>query len=511
MRHIVRLAVSALALFGSYSATAAWREASSTHFVIYGNETEATLRQFALNLERYHAAMAYLTGTAEEVPSPSNRVAIYAVGSSDQVRKLFGANASRYLAGFYQPRAGATLAIVPDITAEQASDWDISLQTVLHEYAHHFLIGRSSFPLPMWADEGAAEFYASASFGKDGSLAIGRPNPRRLLEVNGLQNVPIEELLSGSASIVRDNKGYTAFHARAWLLYHYLALGTERKNQLKRYLDGLSVGRASIDAARDAFGDLTTLDRELEQYGRRPRLLTVYIPGSRLDPGTVSVRLLSEGEAATMALRIQQRRGIEESAASEIAAQMRTFSQQYSQDPEVLAALAEAEHDAGNHTAAVAAADAALALNPRVINAHVQKSLALMSIARASRTIRDVERARMAMVALNRIENDHPLPMILYYETFSLLGMKPSVVAVQGLQRATELAPFDPGLRVMLVLQLLKDERLEEARLNLLPIAYSAHGGRLSDRARTALDQLASGVSGAKVADGLDRPADATQ
>jgi tetratricopeptide (TPR) repeat protein len=508
MKKIARLAAAALGLISASSLNAEWREASSTHFVVYGNETEATLRQFALNLERYHAAMAYLTGTPEEAPSPSNRVTIYAVGSSDQVRKLFGANASRYLAGFYQPRAGATLAIVPDITAEQVSDWDVSLQTVLHEYAHHFLIGRSSFPLPMWANEGAAEFYASASFGKDGSLSIGRPNPRRLLEANNLQNVPIQELLSGSASLVRDNKGYTAFYARAWLLYHFLALGGERKNQLKSYLEGLGTGRANIDAARDAFGDLVALDRDLEEYGRRPRLMTVFIAGSRLNPGPVSVRLLSEGEAATMTLRIQQRRGIEVSAAAGIAAQMRTFAKQYPQDAEVHAALAEAEHDAGNHAAAISAADAALALNPRTINAHVQKSLALMSIAGASRTVQDIERARMAMVALNRVENDHPLPLILYYETFSVLGTKPGPVAVQGLRRATELAPFDLGLRVMLVRQLLKEEKLEEAKLNLLPVAYSAHGGRMAERARTVLDQLAAGVSGAKAAEGLDRTAE---
>lgn len=191
-----------LLLFLSASeAKAAWREASSAHFVVYGNEDEATLRDFAQNLERYHAALALLTGTPNDAPSPSNRVTIYAVGNAAQVRKLYGENASRYLGGFYQPRAGATIAIVPDITAERVSDWDQSLRVVLHEYAHHFLIGANSYVMPRWAGEGAAEFFSSASFKKDGSINIGRPNPYRILETKLLQDMPLEELLTHSKGL----------------------------------------------------------------------------------------------------------------------------------------------------------------------------------------------------------------------------------------------------------------------------------------------------------------------
>lgn len=379
------------------AARAEWREASSAHFVVYGNESESTLRQFALNLERYHATMSLLTGAKQESPSPSNRVTIYAVGGVDQVRKLYGENASRYIGGFYQPRAGGTFAIVPDISGQRVADWDTSLRTVLHEYAHHFLIGQSGFPLPAWANEGAAEFFSSASFEKDGAVNIGRPNPTRLIEANTMTSVPIEQLLGSVTAPVSKASGYTTFYARSWLLYHYLTLGSERRGQIKPYFAALGRGQQPLEAAREAFGALDVLNREIDAYRRKPRFTTLLLKGANLPIGSVAVRLLSRGEAQTMALRIQQHRGVDRTTAPGIAAEMRSFAQQFADDATVQAALAEAEQDAGNHEAAVAAANRALAINPRLVNAHVQKCLALMRIATKSRSDSDINAARAAM------------------------------------------------------------------------------------------------------------------
>lgn len=491
---LLALSATLALLLPAGQAKAAWREASSAHFVVYGNEDEAILRNFAENLERYHAALGLLTGTPDEIPSPSNRVTIYAVGSTEQVRKLYGENASRYLGGFYQPRAGATFAIVPEISAERVSDWDRSLRTVLHEYAHHFLIGASSYAMPRWTGEGAAEFYSSASFNKDGSVNIGRPNPNRILETRLFQDMPLEILLTNVQGFGDRPKGYDTFYARSWLLYHYLSMTPARQGQLRRYLEAVAAGQSSLDAASATLGDLAALDRELGSYASKRRFTTILIKAAALRTGEVQVRALSAGEAATMPLRIQQRRGIQRDAAPGIADEMRGFAARFPKDPEVLAALAEAEHDAGNEAAAVAAADAALALDPRRINAHVQKSLALMAIAAKSRDAKDVNAARVALTALNHVENDHPLPLILYYRSFIEQGAKPSSVAIRGLERATELAPFDFGLRMMLALQQLRDGKTDEARRSLTPIAYNPHGGRLAEQARSLLDRLGQGT-----------------
>ena len=96
------------------SAHADWSEASSEHFVIYSDQSEKSLRPFAERLELFHATMAQVLRKAPPKPSPSNRVTIFVVSSEEEVRKLVEADRS-FIAGIYRPRAGATVALVPQL------------------------------------------------------------------------------------------------------------------------------------------------------------------------------------------------------------------------------------------------------------------------------------------------------------------------------------------------------------------------------------------------------------
>ena len=176
--------------------------------------------------------------------------------------------------------------------------------------------------------------------------------------------------------------------------------------------------------------------------------------------------------------------------------QARGVAARYPGDAAVLAALAEAEYDAGNDAEAIAAADAALALDPAQVNAYVQKGYALFR--RAS----DVEgeervaayRAAVApFLALNKIENDHPLPLMFFYRSFAERGTQPPEQAVLGLRRAAELAPFDLGLRLTLATQQMLSGELDEARANLVPVAYNPHGGDMAGGARQVIERIDAG------------------
>lgn len=483
------LAASALLITGS--AHAAWREASTTHFVIYGEESESVLRKFAENLEKYHSALALATQQDVPDPSPSNRVTVYSVGSLDQVRKLYGEKeASRYLSGFYVPRAGHTFAIVPDITAATVADWNDTLQVLLHEYAHHFVMSTSRFPLPRWANEGTAEFFASAAFKRDGSVSIGRPNPGRLLENTYAVDVSLPELMDPELYAAKRSKFYDSFYGRSWLLYHALVMSPKRQGQLDRYYKGLVSGQSSLDAAKSAFGDLAAFDRELDGYSKRRGFTAYTIKAEAFKVSPVTVRELREGEAAIMTLRIRQNRGVDEAAAKTLLAAMRTFAQQYPKDPAVMAVLAEAEYDAGNHAEAIVAADAALALNPAQVQAHVQKGYALFAQAQKSGQAKDFRIANNAFLRLNAVENDHPIPLIYFHRSFTERGVKPPENAVQGLEKASELAPYDEGVHLSLATQYIAEGKPDLARLHLVPVAYDPHGGDLADTARKMLDEM---------------------
>ncbi|MGC4028023.1 MAG: DUF1570 domain-containing protein [Steroidobacteraceae bacterium] len=465
---------------------AEWFVASSPNFVVYADDSERDIRTFSQQLERFHAAISLVTNTRPETPSPSNRVTVYVVKNPVEVRKLYG-DRKADIGAFYVPRAGGSLAIVPGIKTG-TTDLDFSMIALLHEYAHHFMFTSSSFAMPRWYAEGAAEFFASASFFPDGRVGIGRPAQHRAAEFVYARDVKVSELLDTRAE--RTRKGGDAFYGKSWLLFHYLTFEKARAGQLRNYLRLLSRGSGSLDAGREAFGDLDKLEKELDAYLHRGKILAFTLSAAALETGPIAVRVLREGEAAAMPVRIRSRRGVTLEQASALLPEARAVAARFPQDPAVLAVLAEAEHDAQNYAEAIAAADAALALDPSLVDAYIQKGLSLFRLAAGEADAAAYTRAREPFLALNKLEPDHPLPLIYNYLVFTAQHRQPPENAVNGLRRAAELAPFDSSLRLMLAAELIRRRQFPEAREDLRSVAYNPHGGRVAEAAQRVLTQM---------------------
>lgn len=330
------LAFAALASLSS-PALADWYEASSDHFVIYADDREKDVREFASNLERYHSAMELVTGRDIEAPSPSNRVTIFAVGNSDAMRKLTG---SRGVGGFYVSRAGASRAFVQNIRNRTGSYPDFSTVILLHEYAHHFLISTSRYAMPRWLSEGAAEFFASVTFERDGGLLIGRPAQHRATDFAFANEIGLAALLDPEVYAEERRSGHDQFYARSWLLYHYLTFSEERNGQLSAYWLKVAQGEKSLDAASAVFGDLDQLEKELDRYLRSRRMKTLGFGPERLKAGEITLRRLPEGEAKMMDVRIVSQRGVSREEALELLPDARKIAAKFPNDAGVLAALA---------------------------------------------------------------------------------------------------------------------------------------------------------------------------
>jgi hypothetical protein len=477
-----------LMLSWALTARAEWLQASSAHFVVYANDSAANVRNFSEKLERYQAALAIVTANKLPAPSPSNRVTVYVVSGTRAVQQLYGSD-SENIAGFYVPNAGFSIAIVPRVTGT-GRELDLSMTILLHEYAHHFQYATSPFALPTWVSEGSAEFFAAASFDKNGDVSLGRPAKHRANELFFGLDVKAEDLIEPGAFDRWKNEANNAFYGKSWLLYHYLTFEETRRGQLGKYLLNLLNGKTSHEAAVDAFGDLKALEVALDAYLRRQRLHVLTLRAATLEVGNIEIRALSEGEAATMPIQIRSRRGVNETQAAKLVPEARAVAKRFPRDPAVLSVLAECEYDAGNDTEAIAAADAAIAADSRQVNAYIQKGFALFRIASKANDPDAYAAARAPFVALNKLENDHPLPLVYYYESFLRQQREPTKVAVQGLARAVELAPFDLDIRLTLAVQQLRDNQRNLARKTLVPIAYSAHGGPLAQFAQKVVTRL---------------------
>ncbi|MDY7099042.1 MAG: hypothetical protein SXU28_12960 [Pseudomonadota bacterium] len=486
--------------FGTAPAKADWHEASSDNFVIYADDREKDIRVFAQNLERFHKAMEFVTGRRVEKPSPSNRVVIFVAGSQKDIRKLSGRN-SRTVQGFYIPRAGGSKAFVQDIRNKDGYP-HFSTIILLHEYAHHFLISASRYEMPRWLSEGAAEFFAAATFNRDGSVTIGRPAVHRRNELNYAAEVSVAELLDHE--LYKRNKGrkYDAFYGRSWLLYHYLTFTPEREGQLVGYAREVFNGAAPLAAGKKVFGDLDVLEDQLDDYLGNRKFGAYKLEPEQLPIGEITVRRMSEGEAEIMPLRMRSQRGVNLDQAKELLPEVRKVAGQFPDDAYVLAALSEAEYDAGNNDEAIAAADRAIAINPRLTNPYVQKGYALFRMARdAEGDDRDAafKRAMKPFQALNKIENDHPMPLIYYYRSFAYRGVVPPENARHALERAAQLAPFDKTLWLNVAMVQMREGKIALAKQSLQPLAFDPHGGSRSNRARSILAMLEKTPEGTKL------------
>jgi tetratricopeptide (TPR) repeat protein len=464
------------------TAHADWHVAESDHFVIYADDSEKDIRRFSENLERFHSAMEFITSRELETPSPSNRVTIYVVGSGREVRRLAGDKNSN-IAEFYIPRAGGSVAFVQDIKFKNGYP-HFSTTVLLHEYAHHFLASTSRYALPQWMNEGAAEFFAAASFAKDGEVLIGRAAQHRAGDFAFAADVSVEELLDYDLYLENRGRRHDAFYAKSWLLFHYLTFSKERAGQLQAYQLALANGTAPVTAAQDAFGGFDQLQRELDRYLKQ-RLMTFVLGPDLIDIGEISIRKLSEGEAIVMPLVMRSKRGVNEEQAAELVPEIREVAAEFPNDAAVLTALAEAEFDSGNLDRAIDAADRALAIDPATKNALVQKGYALFSKAEDAEDRNAAFNAAMEpFSALNAIENDHPLPLMYYLRSFIARGALPPEAARHALERASQLAPFDRSLAMNVAIMQANEGKMEIASRTLAPIASAPHGGSMAAYAK---------------------------
>jgi len=287
-----------------------------------------------------------------------------------------------------------------------------------------------------------------------------------------------------------------SIYGRGWLLAHYLTFEPTRKGQLEAYLAAMARGTDPLAAARQSFGDLSKLQKDLEAYLHRSSLPYLKIPASALHVNPVSVTPLSVGASAVIPLLAEVKNGPSKDEAEGLATKIQAVETQFQGDPLVEETLSEAELDADQAGAAETAADRALRINPRDTDAMVLKGRAIADRAeKATGPERHAlfDQARSLFIAANRIDTEDPEPLMEFYRAFVREGVSPTANAIAALHYASDLAPQDPGIRMTSALQYLSEGKVADGRRALAPIAYDPHGGDLAQTARQVLTQLDSG------------------
>jgi tetratricopeptide (TPR) repeat protein len=475
MRRSIGLAsvMMGLALSLAVPAKAEWYQATSKHFIVYAEGNGERVKERAEELERFDSVFRYFQKVPARPEEESNKLTVYVVSNDNAVRRLYGSN-SASIAGFYDGRASGSVAFTP---REMGGELNEARIVLFHEYAHHLLLGNFAAAYPAWFSEGYAEFLSTVSFDKENAW-IGKAAQHRAYTL--LQGEPLSasDLFSANMRTIRKNQ-MPGLYARGWLLTHYILVGAapERREQFGKYLQALNAGKPGLDAAREAFGDLKQLDKELDAQLKGRTIPALRFSLDKLPQPVVEVRALTPGEKAMIGLRMRSDRGVNAETAGPILKDAIPIGERYPDDAVVQGWLAEMALDAGRYDLAEAAADRALAINPKSSQALIYKAQVRINRAREAKvTDRAVwDEARKWLLRANRIDPNDAYTLLLYYSSFGMAGMVPTANAKDALARAHELVPQDSQLRFAYAYQSLADDRVEDAKLALRPLAYSAH------------------------------------
>lgn len=466
------------ALFASTIAAspahADWYRATSNHFVVYADESEADIRDYTTKLEQFDQAIRAWHMAPQDRRGASARVTVFLLDNTGEIGRL---NGNSSVAGFYIPRAGQSVAFTP-----KSGSGDLGSRAILfHEYTHHWMLTNwTDAALPPWFVEGFAELHATAQFRGD-QLIFGAVPRYRKYTIGDMNAMPMSRMLKfdlGKLSGLETD----ALYSHGWALTHYLTFDPQGRERLAAYIGALNSGKAG-DASK-LIDDGTNMDVKIDAYVRRPRLPSAAIDLSKLNIGKVETTKLSEPEAATMPALIASQRGVSDKTAQNVAALARRVAAQYPTSAFAQNELAEAEFDLCStdkdvkpdcYLRSSAAADRAITADPTSIHALVYRGDAEAAMLKAQKV---TDPARWAAVRqwylrANKLATEMPQPLIAYYDSFADAGETPTGNAQSALLYAYALAPYDSSLRLKATRVFLTQGKLAEARTAIAPVAYS--------------------------------------
>jgi len=257
-----------------------WRSVRTNNLFVIGNAEPEKLRQVAVWLEFFHSAFGRLVSRNVLDSSVPTTVVVFRDDASFTPFKPLYQGRPANIGGYFQPGDDVNY-IAMSLDLSERDPFSVAF----HEYVHLHL--KDNVPgVPLWLNEGLAEFYGSLQF-SGGEAVLGATLPYiRLLR--GQELLPLETLLSIDTRSPHYNEQDKTgiFYGQSWALVHYLMLGggSARHDQFKRFLQQVGRGDAVTKALEKNFGlSLDTIERDLRAYIRQGELPSLRI-ASRDDP-----------------------------------------------------------------------------------------------------------------------------------------------------------------------------------------------------------------------------------
>ena len=250
----------------------AWVEVRSPHFCAITDaeesEARAALRQFEGIREVLHRV---LPGLRVDSGRPLTLLVLKDESSMKRFlpSRFEGKDPSRPAGWFMQSQDQDYAVLRLDVP--HAADQPYFV--LYHEYTHG-IIHANFRQMPVWLDEGIADFYGATQIQKDRVL-IGRVPPLRLeyLRQSSLMSAETFLLVDHNSPHYNEGQKASLFYSQSWAAVHYLFLDpkAQKEKLLSKLLASIRPGVDPLPAYREALGDLKEFIATLNAYARQSR------------------------------------------------------------------------------------------------------------------------------------------------------------------------------------------------------------------------------------------------
>jgi tetratricopeptide (TPR) repeat protein len=277
-----------------------WTEVRSPHFRVLTDGSERDARHVARAFEQMRAVFeSQFPGFKLETPAPLTVLA----ARDEQTMKwllpqMFKAGVGSQVGGRFQQGWERSFAVVrlDLMNADRRNPDTYALE--YHEYIHSLLHANFRW-LPIWLDEGLAEFYAYTRFEGDRMFIGAPPKSGRLNILDYRSPTPLRVFITTRSSMTKEESDTRLFYAQAWAVVHFLTFGPGMNGgeKLKGFFNSLIHGTDQLKAFEQAFGNADEVDKAYRKYINQLAFSTGILPApGGVDEKDYAVRQLSLAE-----------------------------------------------------------------------------------------------------------------------------------------------------------------------------------------------------------------------
>jgi len=250
---ICLLMTGGLAVWGQESQ---WIRVESENFTVYSSAGERRARSYLDDFERVRAFFLQALPTIRP-RTETARIVIF--GDRKEYREY---QPNERTPAFYRGGSGEDLIVFGPLGQG-------AFPVAIHEYVH-LLVNHAGLKLPLWLNEGLAEYYSTLE-PRGSKVLAGKlpPGRRELLLMEKWIPLPVIFGVEPESEYYQDPKLAPRFYSQSWALVHMLTLEEEYRPGFARLVQEVAGGASEAEAFQKVYGKpVDAVEKDVERYYR---------------------------------------------------------------------------------------------------------------------------------------------------------------------------------------------------------------------------------------------------